>query len=96
MVGAEQDRIRLAEAMGWRFIRPSLRGKPPNDTTAMSIPDPFTDANDDVAVNEWASKNLDPDTYFMALTEVVGSYCYLHEYRVGYFANAVLRVLGRD
>ena len=44
-----EARIRLAEAMGWtRF-----------DSFVRRIPDPFTDANDDVAVLEWVKKNED-------------------------------------
>ena len=54
--------------------------------------DPFTDANDDYAVLEWAIKNLDAEKYQMALLEVCGSYAYLWEYRVGYFATAALKV----
>jgi len=84
------DRIKLCEAMGdairWR------NGYPFRSGSTVEF-DPLEDANDDVAVNEWAVKNLDTDAYFAALSEVVGSYCYLHEYRIGYFARAALKVL---
>ena len=83
------DRIRLAEAMD---VDPNLFGP----MWGNPIFDPFKDANHDVAVNKWAIKNLDPDAYFAALSEVVGNYCYLHEYRIGYFASAALKVLERD
>jgi len=82
----EAERIKLAEAMGLKdsFGLPVDRNYPF---------DPFHDANDDYAVLEWAIKNLDPDAYFIALTEVVGSYAYLTEYRIGYWATAALRAL---
>ena len=91
----DDDRIRLAEAMGWEQTDAAGVGsvwRSP-DNEVMPLPDPFTDANDDYAVLEWAIKNLDPDAYFRAMTDVVGSYCYLHEYRIGYFARAALKVL---
>ena len=77
---------------GWRRHANDGRRTVYNYTSDL-LPDPFTDANDDYAVLEWAIKNLDPDAYFSALTDVVGSYCYLHEYRIGYFALAALRVI---
>ena len=61
------DRIKLAEAMGWvRKPRALVAGKPcghwkeahwlhPNgkEVNDANFPDPFTDANDDYAVLEW-------------------------------------------
>jgi len=89
-----QDRIKLAEAMygcdkGCDSESYAV-GCKVHDFMAFN---PFTDANDDYAVLEWAIKNLNADAYFNAMTEVVGSYCYLHEYRIGYFARAALKVI---
>jgi len=97
----ETERIKLAEAMGWGRVplkvfsgeNSRVWESPEGVQAADSLPDPFTDANDDYAVLEWAIKNLDPDAYFAALTKVVGSYAYLTEYRIGYWATAALRVL---
>ena len=106
------DRIKLAEAMGWVYApvvqdnlsehilrRKSFLWEHPDHEMkrhTYNLPDPENDANDDYAVLEWAIKNLDPDAYFEALTEVVGSYAYLHEYRIGCFARAALKVIGTE
>ena len=94
------DRIKLAEAMGWNRaegrsdnLEWSGMWFSPDGYGPRPPPDPFTDANDDYRVLVWAIKNIDPDAYFAALTEVVGSYCYMHEYRIGYFARAALKVI---
>jgi len=61
----DQDRIRLAEAMGWvpttiytsaSGRRDVTRWRSPKGRPNMmlpDLPDPFTDANDDYAVLEW-------------------------------------------
>ena len=103
------DRIKLAEAMGWTHIHMKyvamdetsypfgcVPGNVNDKHLKEQIPDPCTNANDDYAVLEWAIKNLDPDAYLAALTEIVGSYAYLHEYRIGYFARAALKVIEND
>lgn len=65
----DQDRILLAEAMGYNRIEmdghtgwlpPGCKGPLPDSwdqrdfLTAAALPDPLTDANDDYAVLEWA------------------------------------------
>lgn len=122
------DRVLLAEAMGGEIVairddgdnrvRVSVRW--PGAEHGVNF-DPLTDANDDVRVNEWATKNLDPEAYFWTMTRIgselpanprpvkslrelqppkprwyvasFGDYCYVHEYRTGYFAHAALAVL---
>ena len=84
------DRIKLAEAMGPRYTA---------SRTAINF-DPFTDANDDVAVLSWASDEWsgtgmwaefvaafrEPDEDgFSAITK--------WHYRVGDFARAALKVI---
>ncbi len=62
---SNQDKIRLAETMGWTKVKPyreGIYGLPP-DTRAgddalwlefcLNIPDPENDANDDYAVLAW-------------------------------------------
>ena len=97
MSESDQDRIRLAEAMGWVPNRTNEKWTDPVTGTGgnrlLDLPDPFTDANDDYACLQWAIKEFDPDAYLRALTQVVGSYAYLHEYRVGYWAQAALKCL---
>lgn len=96
LVMSDKDRIRtLAEAMGWELANNGTMAywKRPDGTFLPRDFQPFTSADDDYACLEWARTNLDPDRFFHALTEVVGSYCYLHEYRIGYFAAAALKVL---
>ena len=101
-------RIELAEAMGWAkggVDTANVLGRPISvqrwidsdgkDRAPYSLPDPFTDANDDYAVLQWAKKQGAQfwDIYCSELMEVVGSYAYLWEYHVGYYASAAVRVL---
>ena len=69
------DRVKLAEVMGWK-IKPNHPGSfadkqgyedwiSPDGVPLQKLPDPFTDANDDVAVlkwarEKWARENLMP------------------------------------
>ena len=96
------DRIKLAEAMGWTdFIGEA--GLPPGAKDQRPVvcghglpPDPLTDANDDYAVLEWMR------TSDKAEQEVIGGMsdkmldllnwnCW--EYEVGDFARAALKVI---
>ncbi len=89
------DRIKLAEAMGWSTVMEGELWSPP-DFTDMSLrdnpPDPFTDANDDYAVLEWARKEgytLPTDQRFsinMHLPACV-------DYKIGDYARAALKVI---
>ena len=75
----EQDRIKLAEAMGWRRINDedlawwSPEERLPSGTVFCDyvglscLPDPFTDANDDYAVLEWLRSRRDLPPYDMEL-----------------------------
>ena len=95
-------RIQEASTVGDCGRHTGLMGWPPNtpDGTIMDcsnnlapLPDPFASADDDYACLEFAVKNIDPDKFHEALCQVVGSIPYLHEYRVGYWASALLRCL---
>ena len=65
------DRIRLAEAMGWKKVsmpppNAHYRWIDPNSGTKKSkdfLPDPESDANDDYAVLEWCRTNLSPNQF---------------------------------
>lgn len=87
------DRIRLAEAMG--FVMASSYKDGPNL-------DPFTDANDDYAVLLHYRKHPDPrirTKFFRALANVQ-SRRDLHEddagYELGDYARAALKVIDND
>jgi len=92
------DRIKLAEAMGWiacEFTWQELKeyyAVPPNhpnrpgEGNITDIPDPFTDANDDYAVLEWMRKQGTP------YRNIGQSYMY----QIGDYARACLRVLNND
>ena len=97
------DRIKLAEARGWRksslcgWHLTNAAGDPIESRT--ELPDPFTDANDDYAVLEWARTqdaqfqhdfqcalaNLTTDKWFQS---------HLWNYQIGDYARAALKVLG--
>lgn len=97
------DRIKLAEAMGWRldpdldFIQGSHTNywlSPDANVTRVSeaLPDPFTDANDDYAVLEWMrSHGTDyqpPSNKFSG--ELFNPQWH---YQIGDYARAALKVL---
>lgn len=103
-----EDRIKLAEAMGWkwredfRWVRPDgSLDKPlllPTNKTNISF-DPFTDANDDYAVLEWmrggclARLEDFKDAIAAASTNDSGYKAYLWRYQIGDYARAALRVI---
>ena len=89
------DRITLAEAMDlpvWHaYISP---GEHPEE---INLPDPFTDANDDHAILEWAlnkwhRKSKEMDLFCGALAEVAIWHDPGVGYRIGNNAKAVLAV----
>ena len=96
------DRIKLAEAMGWKRLGGEwdLKGDPPawegpNTIDGFDdLPDPFTDANDDYAVLEWVRNNWQPYAvsnylaydFVQLLSEPAG-------YKIGDYARAALKVL---
>jgi len=101
----EQDRIRLAEAMGWRnceakgFVNVDGEpaqcpaGEPPpfgQPPYIAPLPDPFTDANDDYAVLEFV--RLGRDAWRLKAFDELSKLdaC---DYRVGDYARAALKAL---
>ncbi len=86
------DRIKLAEAMGWTMTKPRKYEwwQGPTELYGDSDcrnhpPDPFTDANDDYAVLEWMRNDPDQPGY----RRLGESYLY----RVGDYARAALKVI---
>jgi len=91
------DRIKLAEAMGWKhldasenpphLVGPMMKGPKGNIEWLECIPDPFSDANDDYAVLEW-----------MRLQKRILEF-WVHvplsawKYKIGDYARAALKVL---
>ena len=90
-----KDRIRLAEAMGWTQIDMANIGpcwhSPRN--LVSPLPDPFTDANDDVAILNLAL-TMEPEWAMEFFDEL--KYDHVAEYKVGHFARAALQVLDSD
>ena len=98
MTQTNQDKRRLAEAMGWelvdhcnteRWIRPGSLGF----TGYLDLPfDPFTDANDDYAVLEWMRKDIDTKEFdeFRIMTGWP-----TYRYQIGDYARAALKEIGR-
>ncbi len=106
------DKIRLAEAMGWVLEHdgPIRLWTAPNGAKGIltiDLPDPFTDANDDYAVLEWARKQWKGKTtglvykdrnswhkFKLALT--VGPFAWRNGtgYQIGDYTRAALKVIG--
>ena len=89
------DRIKLAEAMGWEKhpTRDYWRERSDQPFTGIDeLPDPLTDANDDYAVLEWARENemLDGTTTRFGMRIYLGG---SHDYQVGDYARAALKVI---
>ena len=92
------DRIKLAEAMGWTHdeIDENCWHSPDDDpkgpwTDTAYLPDPETDANDDYAVLEWMhadSTDFGTSQRFMKHLQFQA-----HQYRVGDYARAALKVI---
>ena len=98
------DRIKLAEAMGWQLVNypndgPMWRLDGRHWSRHKQPPDPFTDANDDYAVLEWMRQKArdyeqtdgsGPDIAweFMRQLELPQ-----YGYRIGDHARAALKVL---
>ena len=103
------DRIKLAEAMGWtrspNLIDPQV-WHPPGESVDEAgwwfeymLPDPFTDANDDYAVLEWilSDGSVWPKVSDELTTVFIDrdEYHELHvtAYRIGDYARAALKVI---
>ena len=103
-----QDKIRLAEIMGWEKKAIEYRGfsgRPvsreqwhrPDGITfgGIRLPDPFTNANDDYAVLEWVRKLREKDPHNDLAGDIFMLMNWLAEdYCIGDYANAALKVIG--
>ena len=91
------DRIKLAEAMGW-----TSAGDPDGNLwwsqqpakypesycfETNELPDPFTDANDDYVVLDWMRNHKDFWKFQQELDEIQWSY------QIGDYARAALKVI---
>ena len=103
------DRIKLAEAMGYVLVsnytgsfadeQGTQHWTHPEGHPVFELPDPFTDANDDYAVLEWAHKQIDSDTWtprgkwsiFVDELSPVPE-----NYQIGDYARAALKVIDND
>ena len=89
------DRIKLAEAMGWtnshqyRWDGPRDDGEYRNDP-----PDPFTDANDDYAVLEWMRSSGNAAKFEFHLCMALNDDPV--RYAIGDYARAAISVLDRQ
>lgn len=112
MTDNNEKRIRLAEAMGWMWdesIRPRKNTpdkwccwiKPDGDKwfDSDAMPDPYTDANDDYAVLEWA-RTQDRhflykygDAHFAIRLSHAPTANGVPCYQIGDYANAALQVI---
>jgi len=82
------DRIKLAEAMGWKRLNKTEWLDPDGIRHTNFGFNPFTDANDDYAVLEWMRKN---ETMPMSLCGKLAFH-----YKVGDYARAALKVLEQE
>ena len=92
------DQIKLAEAMGWGIGCDTHSeqpiGVPPGDRrpygqgNLTTMPDPFTDANDDYAVLEWM--NTKDELWAKGLWEAIP---HINDYKIGDYARAALKVI---
>ena len=104
------DRIKLAEAMGWTRIpgkiniagdniNPPLWRDPSGNAPypASALPNPYSDANDDYAVLEWM-RGQDKDTFtnfaFRCNIHWMDDWTLL--YQIGDYARAALKVLNEQ
>ena len=87
------DRIKLAEAMGWTTRDEGNLWADP-DPSNLSLrdapPDPFTDANDDYAVLEWMREQKKWNQWHDFCDECP---TYSFMYQIGDYARAALKVL---
>ena len=105
-----QDRIKLAEAMGWHQFNdhwqpPSISpeecqrlhdGRYHINWAAYGLPDPFTDANDDYAVLEWMRSLGLNDSSVVKMDDAYNALPEKGLYKVGDYARAALKVIGNE
>ena len=99
------DRIKLAEAMGWLkatsldiWYRPEDQKREGKNYNNGELPDPLTDANDDYAVLEWMRQNLIKDKVLPINVAAYKFYSDINDahatdYEVGDYARAALKVI---
>ena len=103
---SDQDRIKLAEAMGWRRTPCECvdggqrHGWESPDKTLFrktnELPDPENDANDDYAVLEWLrAEDNKPWPYMLSQLDY-GTRRYKWDYQIGDYARAALKVIGTE
>jgi len=95
------DRIKLAEAMGWHRADDDVTvdfigGWCPKEQFhyGCACPDPFTDANDDVAILNFYGDAEDSPERERFLEILYGQQ--MLDYKIGDYARAALRVLDND
>lgn len=111
-MGNEQDRIKLAEAMGIEMpecgscfgsgrvtVSPTFGSEMccQCEGSGKDWPDPFTDANDDYAVLEWM-RGLRGRGRWILFKNALAEIgaAYSCNYKTGYFAHAALKALEAD
>ena len=87
------DRIKLAEAMGWMTTAAGQWFYGPDHLSGYqdNPPDPFTDANDDYAVLRWFAEQEDSQQR-EGFLEIIYD-IRLTDYVIGDYARAALKVL---
>ncbi len=109
MSQSDQDRVRLAEAMGWHFetdkyddhaVEYWWHKTAEKSTVAAEPPDPEHDANDDYAVLEWMRKDYRFQKFKGQLTWLNTSGTLSNRssektwmYQIGDYARAALKVI---
>ena len=100
-----KDRIKLAEAMGWKYKSTNgwFQWTNPQGYAIGSMAlgkkhivppiNPFKDANDDYAVLEWMREKQNGDKDDCFIWTLFASGCPSYSYKVGDYARAALKVL---
>lgn len=101
-MNTKEERIKLAEAMGWTNIRSKyiameeksypfgvVPGNVNDKRFKEQIPDPFTDANDDYAVLEWMRKTDLINSLNVTEYEIQ----FWWKYKIGDYARAALKMI---
>ena len=89
------DRIKIAEAMGYAFIPLTDSWLTPcGKRTVKKLPDPFTSADDDYAVLEWM-RGSDNSLQSESFDFIIFGNAVKHGrwYQIGDYARAYLRVI---
>lgn len=94
----DQDRIRLAEAMGWIRVPHDFGSDSWENSQGFGhanhvgeLPNPFTDANDDYAVLGWMRDEFTPDEIELCLDHIGQGHRWAYE--TGNYAQGCLALL---